>query len=228
LLLVVVGGVRRRGARCPCATGSGCTPAAAQQHTARIHTHTHTYTYTYTYTRTRAASARAHLDDEVDDGHVGRGHAQRDAVELALELGQHERDGLGGASGRGHNVERGGARAAQVTVAGVQQALVTCPGWVCVCVGGCGRVGAGVCGGARGCVAGRVAGEVCLQRAVPVCGARTEQTRAQAGAARPGAVRATPHTHVHKPAPAHTRAHARARARQRPHLCTSAWWSSCP
>jgi len=45
-------------------------------------------------------------------------------VELALELGQHERDGLGRAGGRGHDVERGRARAAQVAVARVQQPLV--------------------------------------------------------------------------------------------------------
>jgi len=43
------------------------------------------------------------------------------AVELALELRQHQGDGLGGAGGGGHDVERRGARAAQVPVARVQQ-----------------------------------------------------------------------------------------------------------
>ena len=42
-------------------------------------------------------------------------------VELALELGEHQGDGLGGAGGGGHDVERRGARAAQVPVARVQQ-----------------------------------------------------------------------------------------------------------
>jgi hypothetical protein len=64
------------------------------------------------------------LDDEVDDGDVRGGDAERDPVELALEVGEHERDGLGGAGGGGHDVERGGARAAQVAVAGVEQPLV--------------------------------------------------------------------------------------------------------
>jgi hypothetical protein len=45
-------------------------------------------------------------------------------VELALELGEHQGHGLGGSSGGGHNVERGRAGAAQVTVAGIQQPLV--------------------------------------------------------------------------------------------------------
>jgi len=35
------------------------------------------------------------LDDEIDDGHVRRRDAERDAVELALELRQDERDSLG-------------------------------------------------------------------------------------------------------------------------------------
>ena len=45
-------------------------------------------------------------------------------VELALELGQHQGDGLGGAGGGGHDVEGGCARTAQVAMAGVQQPLV--------------------------------------------------------------------------------------------------------
>jgi hypothetical protein len=49
------------------------------------------------------------LDDEVDDGDVRGGDAERDPVELALEVGEHERGGLGGAGRGGHDVERGGA-----------------------------------------------------------------------------------------------------------------------
>jgi hypothetical protein len=45
-------------------------------------------------------------------------------VELAVELGQHEADGLRGARGRRHEVQRGGAGAAQVLVRRVVQALV--------------------------------------------------------------------------------------------------------
>ncbi len=45
-------------------------------------------------------------------------------VELALELGQHEGDGLSCASGGGHDVQGSGAGAAQVPVGGIQQALV--------------------------------------------------------------------------------------------------------
>ena len=65
------------------------------------------------------------VDHEVDDGDVGGGHAERDAVELALELGKDERDSLGGAGGGGHDVERGGAGAAEVAVGRVEDALVT-------------------------------------------------------------------------------------------------------
>ncbi|OIF79676.1 hypothetical protein A7M47_18000, partial [Acinetobacter baumannii] len=56
---------------------------------------------------------------------VRGGHPERDPVELALEVGEHQRHGLGRAGGRRHDVERGGAGAAQVTVAGVEQPLVT-------------------------------------------------------------------------------------------------------
>ncbi len=62
---------------------------------------------------------------------IGPG-GQLATVELALELGQHQGDGLGGSGGGGDNVEGGGAGAAQVAVAGVQQPLVTG-----VAVGGC-------------------------------------------------------------------------------------------
>ncbi len=54
-------------------------------------------------------------------------HTQRGlrTVELALELGEHEGDGLGGPGGGGHNVERGCARTAQVAMGSVQQPLVS-------------------------------------------------------------------------------------------------------
>ena len=44
--------------------------------------------------------------------------------ELPAYLGQHQGHSLGGASGGGHDVEGGSAGAAQVTVGGIQQALV--------------------------------------------------------------------------------------------------------
>eukprot|EP01025_Chloroclados_australasicus_P024675 TRINITY_DN24741_c0_g2_i2.p2 TRINITY_DN24741_c0_g2~~TRINITY_DN24741_c0_g2_i2.p2 ORF type:complete len:412 (+),score=84.29 TRINITY_DN24741_c0_g2_i2:220-1455(+) len=65
------------------------------------------------------------LHDEVDDGDGGRGHAERDTVELALDFRKDESDGLGRARRGGHDVERCGTRAAQVAVRGVQEALVT-------------------------------------------------------------------------------------------------------
>jgi hypothetical protein len=66
----------------------------------------------------------AGLEGEVG-GRAGRGgHAQGVAVELALELGQHEGDGLGGAGGRRDDVEGGGAGATQVLVRAVEQVLV--------------------------------------------------------------------------------------------------------
>src|SRR5690606_27626761 len=63
------------------------------------------------------------------EGEVGGGagddrDAQRVAVELALELGQHEGDRLGGAGGGRHDVLRGGAGATQVAVRAVLQVLV--------------------------------------------------------------------------------------------------------
>ena len=65
------------------------------------------------------------LHDKVDDGNVRRRHAERDTVELTLELGKDERDSLGGASGRRHNVQARGTGTAQVTVGRIQDALVT-------------------------------------------------------------------------------------------------------
>ncbi len=70
-----------------------------------------------------ARLARA-LDGQVDDRAGRHGRAHREAVQLALQLGDHEADRLGRA-GRGRDqVDRGGARAAQVVVRHVLQALV--------------------------------------------------------------------------------------------------------
>mmetsp|Transcript_24576 Transcript_24576/g.60390 ORF Transcript_24576/g.60390 Transcript_24576/m.60390 type:complete len:386 (-) Transcript_24576:348-1505(-) len=66
-----------------------------------------------------------HLDAHVHHGHVGGGHAQRDAVELALELGKDEGDRLGSAGGGGDDIEGSGAGAAEVAVGRIQDALVT-------------------------------------------------------------------------------------------------------
>ena len=61
---------------------------------------------------------------EVDDRDVRRRHADGDAVELAVELRQHEADGLGGARrGRDHR-QRGGAGAVEVLVHRVERRLV--------------------------------------------------------------------------------------------------------
>ena len=61
---------------------------------------------------------------EVDDG-AGRDRgANGEAVQLAVELGQHEADGLGGTGRRRHEVDRGRARTAQVLVRAVLEVLV--------------------------------------------------------------------------------------------------------
>ena len=58
-------------------------------------------------------------------GRAGRdGHAQRVAVELALQLRQHEPDRLGGTGAGRHDVQRRGTRPAQVLVRAVLQVLV--------------------------------------------------------------------------------------------------------
>mmetsp|Transcript_10038 Transcript_10038/g.26803 ORF Transcript_10038/g.26803 Transcript_10038/m.26803 type:complete len:435 (+) Transcript_10038:40-1344(+) len=61
---------------------------------------------------------------DVADGHVRRRDAERDTVELALHRRDDKCHGLGGTGGGRHNVERGSASAAEVTVASVQQTLV--------------------------------------------------------------------------------------------------------
>jgi len=65
------------------------------------------------------------LDDQIDDGDVRRRHAERDTVELTLELREHERDSLGGTGGGRHNVQGSGTSTAQVTVGRIEDALVT-------------------------------------------------------------------------------------------------------
>ena len=73
------------------------------------------------------SSAVADLDSSaVRSVHRTRGdrHAQRVAVELALQLGQHQPDRLGGAGRGRHDVQRGGAGAAQIAVRAVLQVLV--------------------------------------------------------------------------------------------------------
>ena len=64
------------------------------------------------------------LNHKVHNGHVGGGHAESNAVELALQLGQHKGDSLGGTGGGGHNGEGGGTGATEVAVGGIQEALV--------------------------------------------------------------------------------------------------------
>ena len=68
--------------------------------------------------------SRETVDGEVGGRAGGDRHAHREAVELALELGQHQGDGLGRAGAGRHDVERGGAGAAQVLVRAVQEVLV--------------------------------------------------------------------------------------------------------
>ena len=64
------------------------------------------------------------LHDQVGDRAVHHRHPHRDAVELALELGQHERGGLRRAGGGGDDVLRGSPRPAQVLVREVKDDLV--------------------------------------------------------------------------------------------------------
>lgn len=73
----------------------------------------------------RCLCLASHLDNKVNNGDIGGGHAESDTVQLALELGQHQGDGLGSSGGGGHNAEGSGPSTAQVAVRGVQQALVT-------------------------------------------------------------------------------------------------------
>ena len=63
-------------------------------------------------------------EGEIDQADIGRRHADRRAVELALELGQHLADGAGGAGGGRDHRHRGGAGAALVGVDLVEDLLV--------------------------------------------------------------------------------------------------------
>src|SRR5262249_47009725 len=66
----------------------------------------------------------AELDDEVGDGTGRDRDAHGDAVQLALELREHQGGGLGGTGGGRDDVLGGGTRAAQVLVREVQDAVV--------------------------------------------------------------------------------------------------------
>ena len=57
------------------------------------------------------------LDREFGERHVGRRHADRDAVDLSLHLGDHERRRLGGAGG-GRNDRQRRARARRRSLCG--------------------------------------------------------------------------------------------------------------
>src|SRR5262245_50581344 len=61
---------------------------------------------------------------EVHHRHVGRRHADGGAVELAIELGQHQAHGHGGAGGGRDHVERRGAGATHVLVRLVEDVLI--------------------------------------------------------------------------------------------------------
>ena len=61
---------------------------------------------------------------QIDHGDIGGRHADRGAIELAVQLGQHEAHSLGGAGARGDHGEGGGAGAVEILVHGVQRRLV--------------------------------------------------------------------------------------------------------
>ena len=61
---------------------------------------------------------------EVDDGTVRHGGSNRDPVELAFELGQHESDRPRGSGRRRDEVDAGGASPAQILVREVEHVLV--------------------------------------------------------------------------------------------------------
>ena len=63
-------------------------------------------------------------EGQVDDGDVRRGNADREAVQLAGGLGNHQLQRLGGAGRAGNHVQRGSAGAAQVLVREVEDDLV--------------------------------------------------------------------------------------------------------
>src|SRR6266511_3436268 len=55
---------------------------------------------------------------------VGRWYAERNPVDLAFDLGEHETGGLGGAGCRGDDAQRGGAGTPQILVRQVENLLV--------------------------------------------------------------------------------------------------------
>ncbi len=71
-----------------------------------------------------AVAGFGQLDGQVGDRAGRNRHPQRIAVELALQLGHHQPDGLGRTGGGRHDVQRGRAGAAQVLVRAVLQVLV--------------------------------------------------------------------------------------------------------
>src|SRR5581483_1813961 len=70
------------------------------------------------------AGRLAQIGGQVGDRAGGNRHPQRVAVELALQLGQHQTDRLRGARRRRHDVQCGGTGPAQVLVRAVLQVLV--------------------------------------------------------------------------------------------------------
>src|SRR5712691_6804716 len=78
-------------------------------------------------TTTGAAKATSLVIPEVKgkiDGHVGGGHAERDAVDLPFDFRNHEARRLGGTGGRRDDAERRGPGAAQVLVRQVEDLLI--------------------------------------------------------------------------------------------------------
>src|SRR5579864_6024997 len=70
--------------------------------------------------------AGAFLDKghQVHNGNIGRGHAHRESVEPAFEIGDHQVQGLGRAGGGRNHGKSGGAGAAQVFVRKIQNHLI--------------------------------------------------------------------------------------------------------
>src|SRR5204862_5370002 len=60
---------------------------------------------------------------EIHDADVGSGYAHGIAVELALQFGNDEVEGFGGAGGAGNHVDGSGTRAAEVLVREVEEVL---------------------------------------------------------------------------------------------------------
>jgi len=67
----------------------------------------------------------AHLQHHVHNRDIGGGDAQSDAAQLALDLGVDQGHSLGSTGAGGNDVHRSGTGTAQVTVGGIEDALVT-------------------------------------------------------------------------------------------------------